>query len=168
MESPFKLYWIAFATTLALLLAACGNVAPAPTETPSASATPEPTRTVHATATSAPTKPAVPTRTLTPTLNTTLATQLEAREALTSKELTEPRPPGVYEVGGEIPMWSIAPGTWRSTGSSSFCDWSITGEGYVVLDSYSGPAGGSIYIGPSAVSVKLGPDCGIWEYLGPP
>ena len=71
--------------------------------------------------------------------------------------------PGVYLVGIDI-----APGIWRSQGTSDSCYWKITDRTGDIIENYLGFAGGTMYVPVDAFQVELDKDCGVWVYLGPP
>lgn len=69
--------------------------------------------------------------------------------------------PGFYLVGEEI-----APGVWRSLGTSDSCYWSITTQTGSIINNHFGMAGGTMYVPTSGFQVELDADCGTWTYLG--
>ncbi len=75
-------------------------------------------------------------------------------------DATAPKDDGFHTVGVEI-----APGRWRSTGSSDDCYWARLNGNQDVLDNHFGMAGGTITIRASDYEVEF-EDCGMWEYLG--
>lgn len=77
--------------------------------------------------------------------------------------LTSTKGPGIYLVNVDI-----APGLWRNTGSSNDCYWKLTDRTGKILDNFYGMTGGTIFISPEVFQVELDPECGNWEYLGPP
>lgn len=81
----------------------------------------------------------------------------------TGKEaLTDTKAPGIYLVGVDI-----APGVWRSQGSSDECYWEITTKTGTIIENHSGMAGGTMYIPKKAFQVLLDSECGNWEFLEP-
>lgn len=61
----------------------------------------------------------------------------------------------------------IAPGVWRSTGSSDGCYWAVTSSTNDILNNHFGMSGGTAYIDPAGFQVEFN-GCGTWEFLSPP
>lgn len=76
-------------------------------------------------------------------------------------DATEPKSDGFYTVNVEI-----APGRWRSTGSSDACYWVRLDENQVVLENHFGLSGGTLFVPETDYEVAF-EDCGTWRYLGP-
>jgi hypothetical protein len=104
-----------------------------------------------------------PTATITPKLTSTITnTPTETLPPSPTSDLTKTdKHPGFYLVGEEI-----APGVWRSLGSSNSCYWAITSKTGSILNNHFGMAGGTMYIPQSGFQVELDRDCGNWTYLG--
>ncbi len=126
------------------------------TQTAYPTLTPNPTYTpkiVVVTATFTETPKYTPTITETPTKTATLTSTPDPTK-------TDKRP-GFYLVGSEI-----APGVWRSSGTSDTCYWSITTQTGNIINNHFGMAGGTMYVPSSGFQVELDADCGTWTYLG--
>jgi hypothetical protein len=161
---------------LVLLLTAC---APSPQAIQTAIAqtqvvwTPVPTQTAYSTNTLQPTYTLQPTIVITKIVTITFTPTLEFTPTRTStptftrtttptiNPLTLMRNDGFYLVGTDI-----APGLWRSQGSSNDCYWEIDTRTGDIISNHFGMAGGTMYIPASAFEVRL-EDCGNWVYLGP-
>lgn len=105
-----------------------------------------PTRTALPTYTQGPTLTPAPTNTPAPTIDTTKANKGN----------------GFYLVNVDI-----APGVWRSTGSSDGCYWAVTSSTNDILNNHFGMSGGTAYIDPAGFQVEFN-GCGTWEFLSPP
>jgi len=85
---------------------------------------------------------------------------IEGVERELQSDATEPKGDGFYTVGVEI-----APGMWRSTGTSTSCYWARLDDHQNTLDNHFGDAGGTVTILASDYEVSFN-DCGAWEYAG--
>jgi hypothetical protein len=131
---------------------------PYPTYTAFPSYTPQPTiavevtRIVEVTPTFTSTPMHTPTDTGTPT-NTPNATQ--TAEAVLYAKLHGDKGNGFYLVNVDI-----APGIWRSTGTTDDCYWAVTAANGDIIDNHFGMSGGTAYIPQSGFQVQF-EDCGI-------
>lgn len=73
----------------------------------------------------------------------------------------DPKGNGFFTVGIEI-----APGQWRSTGTSGNCYWARLDSNQGILDNHFGNAGGTVTVFSSDYEIQF-EDCGTWEYIGP-
>ena len=62
----------------------------------------------------------------------------------------------------------IAPGVWRSDGTTDTCYWEITRKDGGIVSNHFGMAGGTMYIPTSAFQVQMKSECGTWTYIGAP
>lgn len=76
-------------------------------------------------------------------------------------DATAPKANGFYTVGVEI-----APGQWRSTGTTDNCYWARLDGSQEILDNHFGNAGGTVTVYASDYEIHF-EDCGTWEYVGP-
>ena len=135
-----------------------------------------PTQTAFPTLTALPTYTPLPTQTpwiiiVTPTFtatpmftptNTIVPTSTQPPTS-TPSPLKKDKKPGFYLVGIDI-----APGVWRSLGSSDSCYWSITDRYGNIINNHFGMAGGTMYIPTQSYQVQLDADCGTWTFLQEP
>jgi hypothetical protein len=61
----------------------------------------------------------------------------------------------------------IAPGVWRSHGTSDDCYWATTTKTGDIIANHFGMAGGTAYISVNAYQVEFS-RCGLWTYLSEP
>jgi len=85
---------------------------------------------------------------------------IEGVERELQSDATQPKGDGFYTVGVEV-----APGVWRSTGTSTSCYWARLDDHQNTLDNHFGDAGGTVTILASDYEVHFN-DCGTWEYVG--
>lgn len=146
---------------------------PYPTFTPLPTLTPPPTIAVEVTrvivqvVTVTPTNTPLytPTNTGTPT-KTPLPTQTpnatQTAQAKLTAKLQADKGDGFYLVNVDI-----APGVWRSMGTTDNCYWATTTKTGKILDNHFGMSGGTAYVSPSAFQVEF-KDCGKWVFVSPP
>ena len=134
-----------------------------PTYTPINTFTPYPTYTIVPTYTPR-IKIVTPTYTSTPLYTPTITETptITPTKTNTPNPLTKDKAPGYYLVGTEI-----APGVWRSLGSTDDCYWSVNSKTGDIISNHFGMAGGTMYIPVSAFEVRLEAECGMWTYIGP-
>ena len=132
------------------------TLAPLPTYTPYPTYTPVPPVIVTATPIPAtPTPIGTPTFTPSPTVTPNVA-----KTATAEARLILPKSDGFYLVNVDI-----APGVWRSQGTSTNCNWKRTTKTGDVINMHYGQAGGTIYISSDDFQVQFS-RCGTWVYLG--
>lgn len=150
--------------------AVSGTLVALPTQTAFPTYTPFATYTPYPTYTPAPTQTAVikivtPTATSTPEYTPTITQTPTTTPTITPTvdQLKTDKGPGFYLVGTDI-----APGVWRSMGSSDSCYWEIDTATGDIINNHFGMAGGTMYIPTSAFQVQLDPECGRWTFLNNP
>lgn len=116
------------------------------------------------TAQAAPTSTSIPTRTALPTYTQgpTLTPAPTNTPAPTIDTMRANKGNGFYLVNVDI-----APGVWRSNGSSDGCYWAVTSSTGNILNNHFGMSGGTAYIDPAGFQVEFN-GCGTWEFLSPP
>jgi len=110
-----------------------------------------------------PTHTAYPTYTPYPTFTPIPVTNTPANTATpTVPPLFSDKGNGFYLVNVDI-----APGVWRSNGTSDGCYWSVTSATGDIIENHFGQSGGTAFISPDAFQVEFN-DCGTWSFVQAP
>ncbi len=86
---------------------------------------------------------------------------VENADQVLRADATEPKSDGFYTVNVEI-----APGRWRSTGTSDACYWARLNENQDIVENHFGLSGGTLIIPEGDYEIAF-EGCGTWRYLGP-
>lgn len=107
---------------------------------------------------------AIPTNTFTPQVTQTPSLTPEPTFTFTATvpPLFEPKTNGFYLINT-----NIAPGVWKSDGSSGSCYWAVTSATGDILSNHFGMAGGTAYVDPTGFQVEFN-GCGTWTFIQAP